>query len=86
MYTEKGGNRVLNELNMRAMKTDISFQTLYRYVSDDVYEHPTLEPDVRELQKLYQLHRRQWVTILLMVLLSDVNTERVTEYMNPYII
>lgn len=37
----------------------ISFQTLYRYVLDDLYEHPFLEKDVRELQKLYQLHRRQ---------------------------
>uniref|UniRef100_A0A8D0CPA9 Rap guanine nucleotide exchange factor 5 n=1 Tax=Sander lucioperca TaxID=283035 RepID=A0A8D0CPA9_SANLU len=33
-------------------------KTLYRYVLDDLYEHPALETDVRELQKLYQLHRR----------------------------
>lgn len=44
---------------MREMKTDISFQTLYRYVLDDLYVHPALEKDVRELQTLYQLHRRQ---------------------------
>nr|XP_040021028.1 rap guanine nucleotide exchange factor 5-like isoform X2 [Gasterosteus aculeatus aculeatus] len=36
-------------------------KTLYRYVLDDLYEHPFLEKDVRELQKLYQLHRRQAV-------------------------
>uniref|UniRef100_A0A3Q1HTD0 Rap guanine nucleotide exchange factor 5 n=1 Tax=Anabas testudineus TaxID=64144 RepID=A0A3Q1HTD0_ANATE len=36
-------------------------KTLYRYVLDDLYEHPTLETDVRELQKLYQLHRRHTV-------------------------
>ncbi|GLD60306.1 rap guanine nucleotide exchange factor 5-like isoform X1, partial [Lates japonicus] len=35
--------------------------TLYRYVLDDLYEHPALETDVRELQKLYQLHRRHTV-------------------------
>uniref|UniRef100_A0A3B5B4A9 Rap guanine nucleotide exchange factor 5-like n=1 Tax=Stegastes partitus TaxID=144197 RepID=A0A3B5B4A9_9TELE len=33
-------------------------KTLYRYVLDDLYEHPALEKDVGELQKLYQLHRR----------------------------
>lgn len=38
---------------------DISFQTLYRYVLDDLYEHPALEKDVTEVQKLYQLHRGQ---------------------------
>ncbi|XP_034730583.1 rap guanine nucleotide exchange factor 5-like isoform X2 [Etheostoma cragini] len=36
-------------------------KTLYRYVLDDLYEHPALETDVRELQKLYQLHRRDTV-------------------------
>ncbi|GAA6224989.1 rap guanine nucleotide exchange factor 5-like isoform X2 [Lates japonicus] len=36
-------------------------KTLYRYVLDDLYEHPALETDVRELQKLYQLHRRHTV-------------------------
>ncbi|XP_075965541.1 rap guanine nucleotide exchange factor 5b isoform X2 [Anarhichas minor] len=36
-------------------------KTLYRYVLDDLYEHPFLEKDVRELQKLYQLHRRHAV-------------------------
>uniref|UniRef100_A0A3P9IQJ1 Rap guanine nucleotide exchange factor 5 n=1 Tax=Oryzias latipes TaxID=8090 RepID=A0A3P9IQJ1_ORYLA len=34
-------------------------KTLYRYVLNDLYEHPTLEKEVGELQKLYQLHRRQ---------------------------
>ncbi|XP_051263772.1 rap guanine nucleotide exchange factor 5-like isoform X2 [Dicentrarchus labrax] len=36
-------------------------KTLYHYVLDDLYEHPALEKDVRELQKLYQLHRRHTV-------------------------
>nr|XP_046254744.1 rap guanine nucleotide exchange factor 5-like isoform X2 [Scatophagus argus] len=36
-------------------------KTLCRYVLDDLYEHPALEKDVRELQKLYQLHRRHTV-------------------------
>ncbi|KAK9513655.1 hypothetical protein VZT92_027171 [Zoarces viviparus] len=36
-------------------------KTLYHYVLDDLYEHPFLEKDVRELQKLYQLHRRHAV-------------------------
>ncbi|XP_037310072.2 rap guanine nucleotide exchange factor 5-like isoform X1 [Pungitius pungitius] len=36
-------------------------KTLYRYVLDDLYEHPFLEKDVSELQKLYQLHRRHAV-------------------------
>uniref|UniRef100_A0A671UH32 Rap guanine nucleotide exchange factor 5 n=1 Tax=Sparus aurata TaxID=8175 RepID=A0A671UH32_SPAAU len=31
-------------------------KTLCRYVLDDLYEHPGLEKDVRELQRLYQLH------------------------------
>lgn len=56
------------DLNTGAMKTNISFQTLYRYVLDDVYEHPTLETDVREVQKLYQLHRRRWVGLQTFVL------------------
>ncbi|KAM9722926.1 rap guanine nucleotide exchange factor 5b isoform 3-T3 [Menidia menidia] len=33
-------------------------KTLYRYVLDDLYEHPGLEKDMGELQKLYQLQRR----------------------------
>ncbi|XP_069393093.1 rap guanine nucleotide exchange factor 5-like isoform X3 [Paralichthys olivaceus] len=36
-------------------------KTLCRYVLDDLYEHPALETDVMELQKLYQLHRRHTV-------------------------
>ncbi|XP_053182510.1 rap guanine nucleotide exchange factor 5-like isoform X1 [Scomber japonicus] len=36
-------------------------KTLCRYVLDDLYEHPALEKDVRELQRLYQLHRRHVV-------------------------
>ncbi|KAM3614247.1 uncharacterized protein V6R79_011653 [Siganus canaliculatus] len=36
-------------------------KTLCRYVLDDLYEHPVLEKDVRELQRLYQLHRRHLV-------------------------
>lgn len=37
-------------------------KTLYRYILDDLYEYPALEKDARELQKLYQLHRRHTVT------------------------
>lgn len=59
VQTEKGGNWVGGELCMGEMKIDISFQTLYRCVLDDLYEHPALERDVGELQKLYHLHRRQ---------------------------
>ncbi len=44
---------------MGEMKVDISFQTLCRFVLDDLYEYPALETDVRELQKMYQLHRKQ---------------------------
>ncbi|XP_061572627.1 rap guanine nucleotide exchange factor 5-like isoform X1 [Cololabis saira] len=33
-------------------------KTLYRYMLDDLFEHPALEKDVGELQRLYQLHRR----------------------------
>uniref|UniRef100_A0A672ZPE5 Rap guanine nucleotide exchange factor 5 n=1 Tax=Sphaeramia orbicularis TaxID=375764 RepID=A0A672ZPE5_9TELE len=33
-------------------------KALYRYVLEDLYEHPALEKDVRELQEIYQLHRR----------------------------
>ncbi|XP_041843993.1 rap guanine nucleotide exchange factor 5-like [Melanotaenia boesemani] len=36
-------------------------KTLYRYVLDDLYEHPVLEKDIEELQKLYQLHHRHTV-------------------------
>ncbi|XP_034554400.1 rap guanine nucleotide exchange factor 5-like [Notolabrus celidotus] len=36
-------------------------KTLCRYVLDDLYEHPTLEKDVMELQQLYMLHRRHTV-------------------------
>uniref|UniRef100_A0A672GEA3 Rap guanine nucleotide exchange factor 5 n=1 Tax=Salarias fasciatus TaxID=181472 RepID=A0A672GEA3_SALFA len=36
----------------------VFLKTLYRYVLDDVYEHPALEKDVGELQRVYQLHRR----------------------------
>lgn len=43
----------------RRVKTDASFQTLCSYVLDDLFEHPALEKDVRELQKVYMLHRRQ---------------------------
>uniref|UniRef100_A0A8C6WFH7 Rap guanine nucleotide exchange factor (GEF) 5a n=1 Tax=Neogobius melanostomus TaxID=47308 RepID=A0A8C6WFH7_9GOBI len=33
-------------------------KTLYRYALEDLYEHPALERDLRELQGMYQLHRR----------------------------
>ncbi|KAK5603443.1 Rap guanine nucleotide exchange factor 5 [Crenichthys baileyi] len=36
----------------------VFLKSLYRYVFDDLYEHPALEKDVTELQKLYQLRRR----------------------------
>ncbi|XP_067457875.1 rap guanine nucleotide exchange factor 5-like isoform X1 [Thunnus thynnus] len=36
-------------------------KTLCRYVLDDLYEHPALEKDMRELQRAYQLHRRHAV-------------------------
>ncbi|XP_028281740.1 rap guanine nucleotide exchange factor 5-like isoform X1 [Parambassis ranga] len=36
-------------------------KTLCRYVLDDLYEHPALEKDVMEVQKVYQLHRRHLV-------------------------
>ncbi|XP_049587221.1 rap guanine nucleotide exchange factor 5 [Syngnathus scovelli] len=39
----------------------VFMKTLYRYMLDDLYEHPGLQKDLRELQKLYQLHRRHTV-------------------------
>ncbi|XP_070407740.1 rap guanine nucleotide exchange factor 5 isoform X2 [Nothobranchius furzeri] len=36
----------------------VFLKALYRCVYEDLYEHPTLEKEVQELQKLYQLHRR----------------------------
>ncbi|XP_055358935.1 rap guanine nucleotide exchange factor 5-like isoform X2 [Betta splendens] len=36
-------------------------KTLHRYVLDDLYEHPTLDTDVREVQRLHQLQRRRTV-------------------------
>ncbi|KAF6739792.1 Rap guanine nucleotide exchange factor 5 [Oryzias melastigma] len=36
----------------------IFMKTLYRHVLSDLYEHPALEKELGELQKLYQLHRR----------------------------
>lgn len=36
----------------------VFLKTLYRYVLEDLYEHPALEKDLRELQEIYQLHRR----------------------------
>lgn len=54
-----GDGNLKNGCYGEKFKIDISFQTLCRYVLDDLYEHPALEKDVRELQKLYQLHRRQ---------------------------
>lgn len=35
------------------------FQTLYRYVLDDVYEYPILEKELKEFQKVLRIHRRQ---------------------------
>ncbi|XP_027868395.1 rap guanine nucleotide exchange factor 5b isoform X1 [Xiphophorus couchianus] len=39
----------------------VFLKSLYRYVFDDLYEHPALEKDVMELQKFYQLRRRHTV-------------------------
>uniref|UniRef100_A0A3Q2ZBW5 Rap guanine nucleotide exchange factor 5 n=1 Tax=Hippocampus comes TaxID=109280 RepID=A0A3Q2ZBW5_HIPCM len=36
----------------------VFMKTLYHYMLDDLYEHPALQRDLKELQKLYQLHRR----------------------------
>ncbi|XP_034030919.1 rap guanine nucleotide exchange factor 5-like isoform X2 [Thalassophryne amazonica] len=36
-------------------------QTLYRCMLDDLYEHPVLEKDLRELQNLYHIQRRHTV-------------------------
>lgn len=36
----------------------VFLKTLYRYALEDLYEHPALERDLRELQEMYQLHRR----------------------------
>ncbi|CAL1611331.1 unnamed protein product [Knipowitschia caucasica] len=33
-------------------------KTLYRYALGDLYEHPALEKELRELQEIYQMHRR----------------------------
>lgn len=43
----------------RGVRLGVSCQTLCSYVLDDLFEHPALEKDVRELQKLYMLRRRQ---------------------------
>ncbi|XP_051922285.1 rap guanine nucleotide exchange factor 5-like isoform X2 [Hippocampus zosterae] len=39
----------------------VFMKTLYHYMLDDLYEHPALQRDLKELQKLYQLHRRHTV-------------------------
>ncbi|KAJ0000303.1 hypothetical protein NQD34_012145 [Periophthalmus magnuspinnatus] len=36
----------------------VFLKTLYRYALEDLYEHPALEKDLRDLQEIYQLHRR----------------------------
>ncbi|XP_043116776.1 rap guanine nucleotide exchange factor 5b isoform X3 [Puntigrus tetrazona] len=36
-------------------------KTLYRYVLDDLYEYPSLEKDLKELQKLLRMQRRHTV-------------------------
>ncbi|KAA0703061.1 Rap guanine nucleotide exchange factor 5 M-Ras-regulated [Triplophysa tibetana] len=38
-------------------------KTLYRYVLDDLYEFPSLEKDIKELQKLLRMQRRHTVTL-----------------------
>lgn len=41
--------------------TKLFMKTLYRYVLDDLYEYPTLEKEVKELQKLLRMQRRHTV-------------------------
>ncbi|KAM9487976.1 rap guanine nucleotide exchange factor 5b [Clarias gariepinus] len=41
--------------------TKLFLKMLYRYVLDDLYEYPTLEKDVNELQKLLRMQRRHTV-------------------------
>ncbi|XP_029444927.1 rap guanine nucleotide exchange factor 5 isoform X2 [Rhinatrema bivittatum] len=36
-------------------------KTLYRYVLDDMYEHPILEKELKEFQKALRMHRRHTV-------------------------
>ncbi|XP_030057615.1 rap guanine nucleotide exchange factor 5 [Microcaecilia unicolor] len=36
-------------------------KTLYRYVLDDMYEHPILEKELKEFQKALRIHRRHTV-------------------------
>uniref|UniRef100_A0A673J6J9 Rap guanine nucleotide exchange factor 5-like n=1 Tax=Sinocyclocheilus rhinocerous TaxID=307959 RepID=A0A673J6J9_9TELE len=38
--------------------TKLFLKTLYRYVLDDLYEFPSLEKDLKELQKLLRMQRR----------------------------
>ncbi|XP_060777762.1 rap guanine nucleotide exchange factor 5b isoform X2 [Neoarius graeffei] len=41
--------------------TKLFLKMLYRYVLDDLYEYPTLEKEVKELQKLLRMQRRHTV-------------------------
>ncbi|KAI5618280.1 rap guanine nucleotide exchange factor 5 [Silurus asotus] len=41
--------------------TKVFMKMLYRYVLDDLYEYPTLEKEVKELQKLLRMQRRHTV-------------------------
>ncbi|XP_072536748.1 rap guanine nucleotide exchange factor 5b [Salminus brasiliensis] len=41
--------------------TKLFMKTLYRYVLDDLYEYPTLETELKELQKLLRMQRRHTV-------------------------
>lgn len=50
-------NRKMFKVHSHPHRVNLSPQTLYRYVLEDVYEFPTLEKDLKEFQKL--LRRRQ---------------------------
>lgn len=62
---QPGARETSRERGEAALKWELMFppQTLYHYVLDDLYEYPALERDARELQRVYPMHRRQWVTI-----------------------
>lgn len=55
------------------MEASFPFQTLYRCVLDDLYAHPALEKEVRELQRLSQLHCRQWVERIMIIYQDELS-------------
>ena len=38
------------------------FQSLYRFVLDDLYDYPSLEKELKVFQRLLSIQHRQWVT------------------------